>query len=98
MRVTLKKYLVSWVALFAFVGLQASMAYLPLDELSRTVALLLAWLMVALVAGLLMAWHRAPALAAMFALSGIFWTVVLFGLGAGNDVAWPTLPVQQAQQ
>ncbi|HTH97049.1 MAG TPA: hypothetical protein VL574_06495 [Stellaceae bacterium] len=92
---TLKKYLLSWMALVVFVALQAAMTEVPLDGVSRTVALLLAWLMVALVAGLLMTWHRAPALAALFALSGIFWTVVLFSIGAGNDIGWSTLPTHQ---
>jgi hypothetical protein len=97
MNTAVKKYLLSWVALVAFVALQAGMTELPVDGLSRTVALLLAWLMVALVAALLMTWHRAPALAALFALSGIFWTVVLFGMGTSSEPVWPTLPTQQNQ-
>ncbi len=97
MSAALKKYLMAWTALCAFVGLQASTAYLPIDGLSRTLALVLAWLMVAMIAGLLMAWRRAPALAAMFALIGVFWTFVLFGLGTDNDVAWSAVPTQQSQ-
>jgi hypothetical protein len=89
-----RKYLLSWMALVVFVASQVAMTDLPLDGLSRTLALGLAWLMVALVAGLLMTWHRAPALAALFALSGVFWTVVLFGMGT-SDNAWPSLPAQQ---
>ncbi len=73
-----------WAALLLLLALQCTAGFLPLGRLALPVALLLVAMMVAVTAILFMDLRRSPGVARIFAIGGLFWLAILFGLTSAD--------------
>ena len=71
---------IAWIALVLLVGVNLGVAYLPLGAASPAIALAIAAVQVILVVLVLMKLGRAAPLTRLFAVAGLFWLLILFGL------------------
>jgi cytochrome c oxidase subunit 4 len=82
---------VAWLALLALLGVNLTLAYLPLGAGSPAIALGVAAVQIAIVAVALMKLGRTAPLTRIFAAAGLFWLLILFGL-SGVDYATRPAP------
>jgi cytochrome c oxidase subunit 4 len=83
--------LIGWLALMALLGANLAIAFAPLGPGSPAISLSIAAAQVAIVALVLMKLGRTAPLVRIFALCGIFWLLILFGL-SGVDYATRSSP------
>jgi cytochrome c oxidase subunit IV len=74
--------LIAWVLLLILLGVEFGVAFLPLGPWLRTLILLPALAMAAIVGTAFMEVGRAPVVARGFVAAGLFWLLVLLGLGS----------------
>jgi cytochrome c oxidase subunit IV len=78
----LLRLLLAWVLLLVLLGIEFGASFLPLAPWSRVLILLPALAMAAIVGIVFMEVGRGPVVARGFAAAGLFWLVVLLGLGS----------------
>ncbi len=78
----LPRLLLAWVLLLVLLAIQFGAAFLPLAPWLRVLILLPALAMAATVGMVFMEIGRAPTAARGFAAAGLFWLLVLLGLGS----------------
>jgi cytochrome c oxidase subunit 4 len=78
----LPRLLVAWVLLLVLLGVQFGAAMLTFAPWLRVLILLPALAMAAIVGIVFMEIGRAPVIARGFAVAGLFWLLVLLGLGS----------------
>jgi cytochrome c oxidase subunit IV len=82
------------LALFALLGMTLGLAFVPLGSMNLVLALMIAGAKGLIVAFVFMELARGPALKRVFAGTGFFWLMFLFGLTMIDYVTrngWPTL-------
>jgi len=89
----MKRSFMIWAVLMAALGAQFGLGLLPLGSAQVAVALGLSAAMAAIVAFACMDLARAPRLAAIFAVGGILWLMVLFTLGGAEYATRLITPV-----
>src|SRR6185437_5288438 len=78
----LPRLLIAWVILLALLGIEFGASFLPLAPWPRVLILLPALAMAAIVGVVFMEVGRGPVVARGFAVAGLFWLLVLLGLGS----------------
>jgi cytochrome c oxidase subunit IV len=81
----------AWVALLVLVGVNLGVAYIPLGAANPAIALAIAAAQALVVALVLMKLWRAVPLSRIFAITGVFWLLLLFGLSL-TDYATRPIP------
>lgn len=71
-----------WAALLLLGGIEFGVAFLPLGHVARPLVLIPAISMIGVVAVGFMNIARGPVIGSAFAVAGIFWLLVLLGLGS----------------
>lgn len=94
----LMRLLRAWIVLLLLGGIEFGASYLPLPPAWRPLLLLPAASMVVVVAVSFMEVRKGPSIVRAFAVSAMFWLLVLLALGSADpltrtDYAVPTAPV-----
>ena len=94
----LRRLLGAWLLLLLLGAIEFGASYLPLPPVWRPLILLPAALMVVVVAVSFMEVRRGPTIIRAFAVSAMFWLLVLLALGSADpltrtDYAVPAAPV-----
>ncbi|HEV2673241.1 MAG TPA: hypothetical protein VGV37_01785 [Aliidongia sp.] len=92
----MKALALRWLLLLALLAATLGLAYLPLGPAAMPAALIVAFAMAAMIALTCMRLASAPRLAAIFAISGLCWILVLVTLGGADYVTRTILPVAGA--
>lgn len=82
----------SWAALMALLGLTVFGAYLPLGVGNTVLAMIIAALKAALVAGIFMELRQRNALTLVFAGAGFFWLGIMLWLAFSDYAMRPNFP------
>lgn len=85
----------TYVALLALLALEVAASF-HLGPSLRLLILLPALLMVGIVAMRFMELNREGAVALLFATSGVFWLVILLGLGLADPLSRATYPASES--
>jgi cytochrome c oxidase subunit IV len=83
-----------WLALLGLLAIELGASYLPIDRAMRPMLLFIAAGMVTVVALVFMRLATSPNLAKIFAAAGLFWLVILLGLGSVDPMTRMIVPVQ----
>ena len=78
----LPRLLIAWAILLVLLAVQFGLAFLPLAPWLRVLILVPALTMAAIVGIVFMGIGRGPVIAHGFAVAGLFWLLVLLGLGS----------------
>jgi cytochrome c oxidase subunit 4 len=98
MRRELLRLLGIWLLLVVLGAVEVAASYLPLPRVLRPLVMLPAVLMVATVAIGFMEVRRGNVLVRAFAVAGLFWLLVLLGLGSADPLTRKEYPVPGAQR
>lgn len=82
------------LALFALLAMTLGFSFVPLGSMNLVIALTIAWTKGLIVAFVFMQLARGPSLKWLFAGTGFFWLMFLFGLTMIDYVTrngWPTI-------
>jgi cytochrome c oxidase subunit 4 len=85
------RLVVAWLVLMALGGLSFGLSFIRLGAANAAVSLVIAAIMVVIVAFGFMKLDQAHPLTRVFALVGLFWLTILFGLTA-TDYGWRPWP------
>ena len=86
--------LLSWLGLLVLFAMELGISYLPISRTLRPMLLFIAAGMIAIVAIVFMRLASSPNLAKVFAAAGVFWLMVLLGLGSIDPMTRTIVPVQ----
>jgi cytochrome c oxidase subunit 4 len=89
----MKRLALRWLGLLLLLGASVGLAFLPLGAAGMPAALIIAFAMATTVALVCMRLGSAPRLAAIFAIAGICWFLVLLTLGGLDYATRTTVPV-----
>jgi cytochrome c oxidase subunit IV len=76
------RLLLAWIALILLWGLEFGISFIQMPPSIRPVILLVAFAMLAVVAVFFMHLGSGPTVVRGFAVAGVFWMIVLIGLGS----------------
>jgi cytochrome c oxidase subunit 4 len=77
----------AWLALIAPLGIRTGLAYVPIGASGLWLSLPLGICQAGIVVFALMRFARAPRLARLFAIAGIYWLLILVGLSLTDYLA-----------
>lgn len=84
-----RAFVYAWAALLALVAANLAVAYAPLGAANPAIALAIAAAQALIVALALMKLRRAAAMSRIFAIAGLFWLLLLFGLSLTDYATRP---------
>jgi cytochrome c oxidase subunit IV len=90
----LLKLTLTWAFLMALAGGEFVVSGMQMEIANRPVVLFFAGVMIFTVGMVFMHLNTAPVVAKGFAVAGVFWLVVLFGLGSADLLSRNWYPVQ----
>ncbi len=82
----LRPLLLTWLLLMLLGGVEFAVSYLPMARVWRPLIMIPGALMVIAVAVSFMEVRRGPVLVRAFAVAGLFWLLVLLGLGSADPL------------
>jgi cytochrome c oxidase subunit IV len=84
-----RAFVFAWLALLALVAINLAVAYAPLGAANPAISLGIAAVQALIVALVLMKLRHATPLSRIFAITGIFWLLLLFGLSLTDYATRP---------
>lgn len=100
-----RAFVLAWAALLALVAVNLAVAYVPLGAANPALAFAIAAAQALIVALALMKLRRASPLSRIFAITGIFWLLLLFGLSLTDyatrpapGFAAPAMPIEAGSE
>lgn len=93
-----RAFVYAWAALLALVAANLAIAYAPLGAANPAIALAIAAAQALIVALVLMKLWRAMPLSRIFAITGLFWLLLLFGLSLTDYATRPVPGFASAAQ
>ena len=82
MRARIRALAITWLVLLVLLAIEFGGSFLPIPRAWRPLLLVLALLMVATTMVMYMNVRRGPTIVRGFAVAGLFWLIVLLGLGS----------------
>jgi cytochrome c oxidase subunit 4 len=92
-----RRLIFGWLGLLALAAIEFGCSYFPLARSLRPLLLVPALAMVATVALLFMRVGTGPAIVRSFAIAGVFWLIILLGLGTMDPMTRAIYPVQSTE-
>lgn len=82
MRRRLRRLVLGWAGLMVLLGIELGLSFSPLGNSFRSVVLIPAVLMVAIVGTVFMEIEQGPGIVRLFAVASLVWLSILLGLGS----------------